>query len=157
MGSDSASGGYTDSNRCPTSRSNTTEQIASIQSECTTGCIVNSRSITPQGRPCRPLFVSAWLLAAGSAEALRLCHLTQRIFIGAPSQTQKRRAFCFFQLMLLFFIHKHMGTWQDENHFLFDCPAYGTSPNRFTDIFWGPGTTLASQEVLVALRIRTVH
>ena len=152
MGSDSASGGYTDSNCCPTSRSNTTEQIASIQSDCTTGCIVNSRSITPQGRPCRPLFVSAWLLAAGSAEALRLYHLTERIFIGAPSQTQKRRAFCFFQFRLLFFTqcctvaHTYMARMK-------------ISPNRFTDVFWGPGTTLSFQEVLVdhSLRIRIVH
>ena len=31
-----------------------------------------------------------------------------------------------------------------QNHFVFDCPAYRSSRDRFTTIFWGPAPTLSS-------------
>ena len=33
---------------------------------------------------------------------------------------------------------------EDEHHFVFDCPAYGSRRDRFTTIFWGPAPTLSS-------------
>ena len=36
------------------------------------------------------------------------------------------------------------GSAEDEHHFVFDCPAYCAIRNRFTNILWGPASTLSS-------------
>ena len=36
------------------------------------------------------------------------------------------------------------GSAEDEQHFVFDSPAYCAIRNRFTHIFWGPAPTLSS-------------
>ena len=35
------------------------------------------------------------------------------------------------------------GLAEDEQYFVFDCPAYCAIRNRFTNIFWGPSPTLS--------------